>query len=179
MHFGAEFSMWDSVTYNQALTLRHRLVTVSVPPQQINFSTTCLNMHFKSVYYLWKLDQCPPTPTPTTTTHTHKSHWSEHSFIGKQNPFGNGNKKLAQSSRSSRFWKLRTPCLWPLGMRSWEDPQCLETNHLHQTSCSLHQHQQLFLGEKQNKLIVFAGIFYVFFGCCFFFYLDSQQTWTV
>lgn len=42
----------------------------------------------------------------------------------------------AHSSRYSHFWRLRTPCLLPLGMRSWEGLQCLWTYHPHQTSHS-------------------------------------------
>lgn len=35
---------------------------------------------------------------------------------------------------SSHFWTLKTPCLWPLGMRSWEGLRCPGTDCPRQTS---------------------------------------------
>lgn len=39
-------------------------------------------------------------------------------------------KTREEMKRDVRSWKPENPCLWLLGRRSWEDPQCPESNHL-------------------------------------------------
>lgn len=53
--------------------------------------------------------------------------------------------KYAHSGWCSHFSRLRTPCLWPLGMRSWEGLRCLWTYCPHQTS-----HSQCLLQRRSH-----------------------------
>lgn len=66
----------------------------------------------------------------------------------------------------SHFWRPRTPCLWPLGTRSWEGLLCLETDRPRQTAHSLHLLQRRSHLRGQNRTeIIFLKIESYFFLC--------------
>lgn len=69
---------------------------------------------------------------------------------------------------SSHFWTLKTPCLWQLGMRSWEGLQCPGTDCPRQTSRRLNLPQRTgYLRAKIRNWIFF-----------FYFFAKKKNVWS-
>lgn len=122
------------------LTLTHELAGHRIlPPQLIHFSTACSDMRFRSVCFSGRWNTIRAL------------HFLEiHIRVSSQN------SSVIYAMRRSHFWRPRTPCLWPLGTRSWAGPRCPERGRPHQTSHSPYPpRRRSHLGGQTGRWLLF------------------------